>query len=59
MTLSEIAAYLQVREETVHRWIRTKDLPANRVGRLWRFKAAEVDEWVRSTPKGRTRKKSG
>ena len=47
MTLAEIAQHLQVREETVHRWIRSKALPAHRAGRLWRFKASEVDEWVR------------
>ena len=47
-TLLEVAAHLQVAEETVHRWIRRKGLPANRMGRNWRFKLTEVDEWVRS-----------
>ena len=48
MTLAEIAQHLQVRAETIHRWIRAKNMPAHRVGRVWRFKATEVDEWVRS-----------
>ena len=52
MTLAEIAQHLQVREETIHRWIRSKNMPAHRVGRIWRFKASEVDEWVRSGEAG-------
>lgn len=47
-TLAEAAAHLQVAEETVHRWIRKKAMPAHRVGRNWRFKLSEIDEWVRS-----------
>lgn len=47
-TLAEAAAHLQVAEETVHRWIRRKAMPAHRVGRNWRFKLTEIDEWVRS-----------
>ncbi len=47
-TLAEAATHLQVAEETVHRWIRKKSMPAHRVGRNWRFKLTEIDEWVRS-----------
>jgi excisionase family DNA binding protein len=47
-TLAEAASLLQVAEETVHRWIRRKAMPAHRVGRNWRFKLTEIDEWVRS-----------
>ncbi|WP_440131409.1 hypothetical protein [Canibacter zhuwentaonis] len=25
-----------------------RDMPAYKVGRLWKFKLSEVDEWVRS-----------
>lgn len=27
--------------------IREKGLPAQKIGRLWKFKSDEVDEWVR------------
>lgn len=47
-TLLEVVAHLQVAEETVHRWIRRKGLPAQRMGRNWRFKLSEVDAWVRA-----------
>jgi len=32
----------------VYAWIGKKDMPAHKVGRFWKFKADEVDEWVRS-----------
>jgi excisionase family DNA binding protein len=36
--LADVAAHLQVSEDTVLRWIAKRHLPANRVGRIWRFK---------------------
>ena len=29
-------------------WIADKAMPAHKVGRLWKFQASEVDEWVRN-----------
>lgn len=46
--VDEIAAYLQVRRETIYTWISDKHMPAHRVGRRWRFDMNEVDAWVRS-----------
>lgn len=34
--------------ERWHSWIERKGLPAHRIGKLWKFKLAEVDDWVRS-----------
>lgn len=48
VTLAQAADHLQVSQDTVHRWRETKGLPSHRVGRVWRFKLSEVDEWVRS-----------
>jgi len=47
-TLQEVAKHLQVFEETIHRWMDKRSLPAHRVGRIWRFKLTEVDIWVRA-----------
>ena len=47
-TLQEIADHLQVRKETVYDWIKDKSMPAHKVGRLWRFRVDEVDDWIRS-----------
>ena len=48
LSVEEITAHLGVARDTVYRWIDQKGLPAHRVGKLWRFKVSEVDDWVRS-----------
>ncbi|HQP39430.1 MAG TPA: helix-turn-helix domain-containing protein [Polyangiaceae bacterium] len=48
LSVDEIAEYLGVSEDTVYTWINAKGMPAHRVGRLWKFKRDEVDEWARS-----------
>ena len=48
LSVDEICAHLGVSRDTVYKWIETKDMPAHRVGRLWKFKKAEVDDWVRA-----------
>jgi len=47
LSVDEIAAHLGVNPDTVYKWIVRKRLPAHKMGRLWKFKATEVDEWVR------------
>lgn len=43
-----ITDYLSVSRETVLQWINNRNMPAHKVGRLWKFKISEVDEWIRS-----------
>jgi excisionase family DNA binding protein len=46
LSVDEIADHLGVASITVYRWLEKEKIPAHRVGKLWRFKATEVDEWV-------------
>ncbi|SHG33236.1 transcriptional regulator, AlpA family [Desulfacinum infernum DSM 9756] len=48
LSVEEISKYLGVSHDTVYRWIDRHDMPAHRMGRLWKFKKAEVDEWVKA-----------
>lgn len=48
LSVEEIAEYLGVSKDTVYAWISKRNMPAHRIGRLWKFQAAEVDDWVRS-----------
>lgn len=45
-SVQEIAEYLGVSTDSVYRWVDQRGLPAHRVGRLLRFKCAEVDGWI-------------
>ena len=48
LAVDEIALYLGVKRDTVQKWIDRKQMPAHKVGRLWKFRRREVDEWVTS-----------
>jgi len=48
LSVEEIAVHLGVSRDTVYRWIDSKGIPAHKLGRLWKFKASEVDEWVKA-----------
>ena len=47
-TLKEVQEYLGVGREAILQWIAKRNMPAYKVGRLWKFKLSEVDEWVRT-----------
>ena len=47
MSVEEIASYLGVSKDTIYGWITKREMPAHKVGRLWKFKSDEVDSWVR------------
>ncbi len=47
-SVDEIAEYLGVSKDTVYGWINVKNMPAHRVGRLWKFKKDDIDSWVKS-----------
>ena len=48
LSVEDIAKYLGISKDTVYNWINGKSMPAHKIGRLWKFKREEVDEWVRS-----------
>ncbi len=45
--VDDVATHLGVAKDSVYRWIEERGLPAHRVGRLFRFKLSEIDDWVR------------
>lgn len=44
----EISEYLEVGRSTVYKWIERHELPAHKVGHLWKFRKEEVDAWIKS-----------
>lgn len=47
LSVDEIAEHLGVSRDTIYNWIK-KDMPAHKIGKLWKFKASEVDAWAKS-----------
>lgn len=48
VSVEDVATHLSVAKDSIYRWIENKALPAHKVGRLWKFKLSEVDDWVRA-----------
>lgn len=48
VSVDNVAAHLGVRKDSIYRWIESRGLPARKIGKLWKMKLSEVDEWVRA-----------
>ena len=46
--LEEAAEDMDVTKDTVRNWIKKTDIPAHKIGKLWKFKKSEIDEWIKS-----------
>lgn len=58
-SVNEIAEHLGITVTTLYKWLQRKELPAHKIGRLWKFKIDEIDAWVKSdkssSPKQKTK----
>ena len=48
LSVDDIVAYLGIKRDTVYRWISERNMPGHKIGRLWKFRKEEIDEWMRS-----------
>ena len=46
ITPEEVAAYLAVSEAWVAEQARAGEIPAIKLGRYWRFRIGEIEEWL-------------
>lgn len=46
LTIEEVAKYLRVSERTVYDWAQKAEIPAGKIGTVWRFKKSEIENWV-------------
>jgi excisionase family DNA binding protein len=55
MSVKELAEYLQVDMSTIYLWSQRGQIPAMKVGKAWRYRRSEIEEWLnrqRSQPGG-------
>ena len=48
LSVEEVGEHLGVSKDTVYAWIAKRHMPAHKVGRLWKFQKAEIDQWVKA-----------
>jgi excisionase family DNA binding protein len=46
MTTRELAGYLKLHEITICKYAANGEIPAIRIGRVWRFDKEAIDEWI-------------
>jgi len=46
MTIEELSKYLKISRSTLYKLAQKGNLPAQKVGRHWRFHRAAVDRWL-------------
>lgn len=46
LTIEEVAKYLRVSDRTVYEWAQRGEIPAGKIGTVWRFKKGEIENWV-------------
>ncbi len=46
--INEAATHLGITKDTIRNMIKKTDIPAHKIGKLWKFKLSELDEWVKS-----------
>lgn len=52
MTISQVAKYLQISEVTTYRLVQEGKIPAFKVGRSWRVKREDLNEFIEIQKRG-------
>ncbi len=52
MTISQVAKYLQISEITTYRLVQEGKIPAFKVGRSWRIKREDLNEFIEKQKRG-------
>lgn len=58
LTIEEVAKYLRVSDRTVYDWAQKGEIPAGKIGTVWRFKKSEVERWVNERLSSTSNKKT-
>ena len=46
LTLEELSSYLKIPKSTIYKLVREGKIPAQKVGRHWRFRKQAIDRWL-------------
>ncbi|GHV14279.1 helix-turn-helix domain-containing protein [Clostridia bacterium] len=47
-SIDDVAEHIQVHKDTIRLWIKRGEIPAHKMGKQWRFRISEIDDWIQS-----------
>ncbi len=47
MTADETCRYLKITPRTLYRYLRSRQIPAFKLGKEWRFVRSDLEQWIR------------
>lgn len=47
MTATETCRYLKITQRTLYRHLRSRHIPAFKLGKEWRFVRSDLEQWIR------------
>jgi len=56
LTFDELAAYLKIGKRTLYGLTAKGEIPAFKVGGVWRFRRGEIDQWIADQTQASTKK---
>ena len=48
ISIEDAALFLNIKPVTLRKLIKDKNVPAHKIGKQWKFKRSELEEWVKS-----------
>jgi len=57
LTIKQVAEYLKVTERTIYRLAAAKEIPAFKVGGTWRFRKADLEQWIAQQTAGDSKRR--
>jgi excisionase family DNA binding protein len=52
LSIPQVAGYLGLAERTILMWVQQGKLPCFKVGAVWRFRRADIDQWLETQRSG-------
>ena len=59
LSMKEICAYLGVSHDTISRWIANYNMPSMKMGKCWKFKKDQIEDWLAKGGPEKSRKMIG
>ena len=58
MSIQDVCSFLAVSNDTVYRWIKEKNFPAQMIGKRWKASLSDVEAWIKENNIGKKENKS-